>query len=117
MMNQELDMFEMGKRIRDRREFLKLTREQLAEKIDVSPLFVSDLEYGNKGMTLRRLFTLCRALDVWSDYILVGTYPKDYNEANVERIRDEIMVLLRSCNEKQLTGIRDIIWIYEENMK
>lgn len=38
----------MGERIRRQRELLGLTREQLAEKLDVSAKFCSDIELGVK---------------------------------------------------------------------
>ena len=39
-----LDFQEMGRRIRAKREFLNMTREDLAEQIDVSSQFISDIE-------------------------------------------------------------------------
>ena len=44
----ELDLKEMGRRIRLRRELQQLSREQLAEKVDVTCQFIADLEYGNR---------------------------------------------------------------------
>ena len=39
-----LDQREMGRRVRSRREAKNLSREQLAEKLGVSPQFVADIE-------------------------------------------------------------------------
>ena len=58
----QLDFHEMGKRIRERREFLNMNRETLSEKLGVSPQFIADIEYGNKGVSLRKLYLLCQAL-------------------------------------------------------
>ncbi|MEE0241086.1 MAG: helix-turn-helix transcriptional regulator, partial [Ruminococcus sp.] len=55
---------DMGARIRAQRERLGYTREQLAEKLGVSPQFVADIEYGNKGISIKRLYLLCQVLDV-----------------------------------------------------
>ena len=51
----------IGKRIRQQREFMGLTREQFAEQIDVTPKFCSDIEAGVKGMSVP---TLCRIAKV-----------------------------------------------------
>ena len=49
----QLDFHEMGKRIRERRESLNMNRESLAEQLEVSPQFIADIEYGNKGLSIR----------------------------------------------------------------
>ena len=51
----EINYKEMGARIRTQRELLGYTREKLAEKLDVSPKFCSDIELGVKGMSLNTL--------------------------------------------------------------
>lgn len=47
-----LDQKEMGRRVRNRREAKNLSREELAESLGVSPQFVADIEYGNKGVNI-----------------------------------------------------------------
>ena len=68
----ELNRTAMGRRIRVIREDKGITREMLAEMIDVSAQFIADVEYGNKGVSIRKLFLLAQALEVTSDYILAG---------------------------------------------
>ena len=51
-----LDQKEMGKRVRSRRESLGLSREKLSEYLDVSPQFIADIEYGNKGISIKRFY-------------------------------------------------------------
>lgn len=64
---------EVGEQIRAAREQAHLTQEQLAEKIDVSVQFVSDLERGVVGISLTTLKKTCTALGVTSDQLLFGT--------------------------------------------
>lgn len=45
-----MDWASIGNRIRKQREYLGYTRETLAEKIDVTTKFCSDIELGIKGM-------------------------------------------------------------------
>ena len=67
-----LDQKEMGRRVRNRREAMNMSREDLAEKLGVSTQFVADIEYGNKGVSIRKLYLLCQILDVTADYVLAG---------------------------------------------
>ena len=52
------DLKGMGERIRTRREELNISREQLAEQLDVSSKFISDIEYGIRGVSIKRLETV-----------------------------------------------------------
>ncbi len=63
---------EIGGRLRAARRARGLTQEQLAEKIDLSPLFLSYVECGQKGMSLQTMEKICRTLDVPADYLLLG---------------------------------------------
>lgn len=62
----------IGERIRLARVAKGYTQEKLAEKIDVTVQYVSDLERGNVGTSIPTLIKLCNALSVSSDYILMG---------------------------------------------
>jgi len=79
-----LDIKAIGIRIRNQREFLGFTREQLAEMIDVTPKFCSDIELGVKGMSLNTLDLLSNMLKLSTDYILYGNFNKDDPLINCE---------------------------------
>lgn len=66
----ELSITAMGRRIRVIRERKEITREELAEKMDISPAFISDVEYGNKGMSIKNLYLLSQLLGVSAEYLL-----------------------------------------------
>ena len=68
----ELDYKKTGSRIRAQRELLGYTREQLAEKLDVSTQFCSDIELGVKGVSIQTLAKLSDLLNLPTDYILFG---------------------------------------------
>lgn len=112
-----LDQKEMGRRVRNRREAKNLSREELAEQLGVSPQFVADIEYGNKGVSIKRLYMLCQILDVTADYILAGNvYSKDEDERAI-KVCEEIMGLLQRCDARQLQGIREIAEIYADGVR
>lgn len=63
----------MGERIYHRRKALKLTQEELAEKMGVSTQMISNLELGKKAIRPENLIRLCEVLNVSADFILTGT--------------------------------------------
>lgn len=69
-----INYHEMGSRIRRQRELLGYTREQLAEKLDVSTKFCSDIELGVKGISIQTLAKLTDLLNLSADFILFGEY-------------------------------------------
>lgn len=71
-MQETLDNLAIGNRVRMRREALRWTREQLAEKADISVSFASGIELGTKGMSANTLYKLSRALGISADYLLFG---------------------------------------------
>jgi len=73
MRNKKEINIQIGERIKLAREQAKWTQEQLAERIDVSTQYVSDLERGVVGISLSTLKRLCISLGVSSDQILFGS--------------------------------------------
>lgn len=61
-----------GKRIRNKRENLKLSREKLAEMANISTQFLADIETGKKGMSVVTLHKICNALHTSADSIVFG---------------------------------------------
>lgn len=78
----EINYKALGTRIRKQRELLGYTREELAEKLDVSVKFCSDIELGVKGMSLGTLVNLSKILCLNIDYILLGDNKLSNSELN-----------------------------------
>ncbi|MCL2124227.1 MAG: helix-turn-helix domain-containing protein [Desulfovibrionaceae bacterium] len=70
-MNQKLNK-EIGKTLRERREYLDLTREKLCGIVDISPQFLSEVERGVKGLSVDKFAALCNGLGLSADYVLWG---------------------------------------------
>lgn len=60
----------IGRRIKAAREKKKLTQEQLAECVDLSPMHVSVIERGVKLPKLETLINIANVLDVSADVLL-----------------------------------------------
>lgn len=99
-MDKEYNM-EMGNRLRIAREAAGFTQEYLAELVDVSVQYMSDLERGKVGTSLTTLRKLCNSLKVSSDYLLLGVQDKNDVSDIVER--------LRYLTPKQLNTVENLI--------
>lgn len=112
----QLDLKSMGRRIRTIREKRNMTREALAEKVDLSATFIADIEYGNKCPSIKNFYLLCQALDITADYILGGIVydmDTDYEAASICK---EIFGILKKCDTEQIKSIRDISMIYVDSL-
>lgn len=66
----------MGHRIMVRRKSLRMTQEELAEKLGVSTQMISNLELGKKAIRPENLAKVCDVLGLSADFILTGTDTK-----------------------------------------
>lgn len=62
----------MHTRIRSARENAGYTREQFAEKLDVSVSYLAELERGRTGISVKMLTKVCNVLGLSADYVLFG---------------------------------------------
>lgn len=96
---------EIGARMKAQRELLGLTREELAERLDITPRFCYDLELGLKGMSIPTLCKLSNVLKVSADYLLFGESP------DVQGLNSSI-ALVESCPVEKREYLNQIISIY-----
>ena len=62
----------IGNRIRLIREAQGKTRDKLSEEADISAHFLFEIETGKKSMTSNTIINLARALNVTTDFLLMG---------------------------------------------
>ena len=99
----------MGERIRRQRELLGLTREQLAEKLEVSTKFCSDIELGVKGMSLSTLVKMSDILCMNIDFILLG-------EQEDRAELDTLISLYRRCPSEHRANFLTIIRAFTDSV-
>ena len=68
-----LDIYELGERLRQRRALLRMTQEQLSQKLDISKNFLGDVERGKKSMSTKTLYKAAKILNVSIDYLMDGS--------------------------------------------
>lgn len=100
----ELDYKAIGKRIKIARIRADLTQERLAERIDLSPTHLSNIETGTTKVSLRTIVRLANALDVTVDDLLCDSVIR----ADVQFKRD-IALLLADCNSYEMRILQEII--------
>lgn len=94
--------FEIGARIKAQRELLGITREELAERLDITPRFCYDLELGHKGMSISTLCKISSELNVSTDYLLFG-------EAKDNQGISEVTSLYKECPPEKRRHLNTII--------
>ncbi len=99
---------QIGEQIKIARERAKITQENLAERIDVSPQYISDLERGVVGVSIATLKKICVSLNVSSDQLLFGESSGNTFSPLSEKIRclsKEQHAILCEIVEKYITAV------------
>lgn len=91
----------MGHRIMVRRKALRMTQEELAEKIDVSTQMISNLELGKKAIRPENLTKVCEVLELSADFILTGLNTK----TAVDLVADKLIQL----TDEELRIVGDMV--------
>ncbi len=78
---------QMGKRIYDRRKQLRMTQEELAENAQITPQHVSTAELGKKALRPENIIRICTALEISTDYLLIGKVSKDDYSTLIEKFQ------------------------------
>lgn len=96
---------QVGERIKQQRILLGYTREELSEKLDITPRFCYDLELGLKKMSLNTLCNLSSVLHLSTDYILFGSSGSSTD-------LEPFISLLKVCPVNQREHLMQIISSY-----
>lgn len=100
-----MDMCAVGARIRTARERAKMTQEDLAAVLDMSPTHISVIERGVKAPKLETLVNIANALQVSTDMLLqdVATYA---NDGIASELTIAVSKLPRKEQERILNAVR-----------
>jgi len=99
-----MDYSLLGKRIRDERLLLRLTIEQLAERIDKSGNFIGQIERNESKPSIETLVDIANALGTTVDSLL-----NDNLKAHEDNTIKEINTMLYSMNDIDRLFVLDII--------
>ncbi len=102
--------FEIGACIKSQRELLGITREELAERLDITPRFCYDLELRYKGMSFSTLISISSELNISTDYLLFGDSKEDLKLS-------ESISLIKKCPLEKRQYLNKIISEFIHAMK
>lgn len=102
----------LGKRIRDERLLLRLTIEQLAERVDKSLNFIGQIERGESKPSLETVFDIAKALGVSIDCLLREKQSDDNRKENDNTTIRTINILLDTIDDKGQQFILDMVKRY-----
>lgn len=87
----------LGRQIKRLRARLGLTQDALAEKVQISPKYLSNIERGKENPTLDTLLRLARSLKVepWEVFLL------DHEYSDSQALRNKISCLLDQANNNE----------------
>lgn len=106
-----MDKKDFGLRLRDLRVEANYTQEELAEKADLSTVYLGEVERGKKVIGVDKFINIVKALGVSADYILCNELP-----TGEPYVFDEITEKLKKLDPKQRKTAIDILDGYLKNL-
>lgn len=98
----QIDNVLVGERIRKLREQFNMSREKFSEIIDISEVFLGQIERGERSLSLKTLSKIVAYTGSSSDYILFG---KLENTDTINKINN----ILNNCSSETIEYIYDLI--------
>ena len=115
-MNCEQELTALREAIRNERKNKRITQEELAEMLEVSPTHVKHIESGHRKPSIEILFELAKILNISLDEVVFPKKetPHDATRGKIERLLDVsdesslqfILSVLEALREKEQTGIK-----------
>ena len=115
-MNCEQELTALRETIRNERKNKRITQEELAEMLEVSPTHVKHIESGHRKPSIEILFELAKILNISLDEVVFpkNRTPNDATRGKIERLLDVsdesslqfILSVLEALREKEQTGIK-----------
>lgn len=90
--------YKVGEKIRQIREGLNMNREKFSEMVDISSVFLGQIERGERSLSIKTLSKIVKFTGASTDYILFGN-----NNANTTI--DKINRILNDCSKEGLNFI------------
>ena len=102
-----MDLKSIVKKIKEQRIRKNISQEKLAELIDVTPSYISNLESGNRIASLHTMLEIVNKLELSIDYLMLDDLTINSNEMKIDKNLIEFKDILAEINDKGL--IREYI--------
>lgn len=107
-----MDYGKLGQRIKDERTRFKLTQEKLAELVDLSTVYIGQIERGERKMSLDTLIKISDCLHVSLDYLVKGAGKMPDSEAV-----NELQTLIYKCSPDEISLVTDMVKVVLPHVK
>lgn len=99
-----MDYIALGGRIKNKRLELNLTQEQLAEKVELSAVYIGQIERGERKMTIETLVKLANTLNSSIEELL-----KDSTTTNINARLNELVNIAKQLDTSDIDKVIDVI--------
>lgn len=103
-MDNENQMTALQRAIRQERKSKRITYEELAEMLDISPTHIKHIESGHRKPSIEILFEIARVLNLSLDGVV---FPKDITQSDLTRGKTDR--LLDSLDEDSLQFVLTVL--------
>lgn len=110
--NVEINYKRLGESIKRKRKKTGLTQEEIAEKVNLSPTHISNIETGKTKVSLQALIAICNVLNCLVDELLLESV--DESRYIYELKFHEY---LKSCTASELKIILDVVCVLKTSLK
>ena len=97
-----IDRQEMGRKIKMQRLAKNLTQENVVEKADINPSYLSAIESGSKKASLEKLVSVVNAVDGSFDHILAKDLKLNDKSMKIDANLIEFRNILEIIDDKEL---------------
>ncbi len=108
----DLDFHSIGQKIKERRIYLGVTQESIANQLEVNPSHISNIECGRANPSLTAIIKIANILKCSVDYFIINEYTFNVNNNELDTLDDKILqkIKYRSDYTKlKILKILDII--------
>ena len=93
---------DIGKRIKNIRESMGMTKESFAKQIGISGQYLGLIEHGKNNLSIEKLKVLCDFTNLSADYILFGNIEDNDDISKINHI-------LCKCSDDTLKYVYELI--------
>lgn len=97
-----MELQSIGKKIKDKRQQKNISQEKLAELVDVTPSYISNIESGNRIASLPTMLEIVKVLDLSLDYLLLENVTDDSDNIETDKFLVEFKNILEQLNDKKV---------------
>lgn len=97
-----MELQSIGKKIKAKRQQKNISQEKLAELVDVTPSYISNIESGNRIASLPTMLEIVKVLDLSLDYLLLENVTNDSDNIETDKFLIEFKNILEQLSDKKL---------------